>query len=211
MEKNIKIFNTVCHNKAHGLIEIIRKNFFKITLLVCLLSIGILFQSCGEYLMKKSVIAEKPEEAFVFNPFEFGDEFFINDGIKEPVKEKKLSVQSKSSLNKVQKKRGNLIFKADTDSVVEEFSVADKDSLKDSQGYRIQIGVFDNREDAQETADNAVSQFSMAVYVEYKAPFFRVTLGDFKSRDDAEKLIAKVKNGGFGDARWVPSSINVGK
>lgn len=173
MEKDIKNFKTVYFKKAHGMRNIIGKNIFKLTLFLCLLSIGILFQSCGEYLMKKNVVLEQPEDAFVFNPFEFGDEFFINEVIKEPVKEKKLSIQPKSPLNKVQKKKGNLIFKADTDSVIEEFSVADKDSLKDSQGYRIQIGVFDNREDAQETADNAASQFSMSVYVEYKAPFFQ--------------------------------------
>ena len=211
MEKDIEILRTVHHYTVHGLSDIFRKKIYKLPLILCLLSISVLFQSCGAYMVKKNVTDEQPKEAFIFNPFEFGDEFFINEGIKEPVKEKKLSIQPKPPLNKLQKKRGNLIFKAESDSAIEEFRAAEKDSLKDSQGYRIQIGVFDNREDAQETADNAASQLGLPVYVEYKAPFFRVTLGDFKAREEAEKLIADVKNGGFGDARWVPSNINVDK
>ena len=71
---------------------------------MCLLSILLLFQSCGEYILKKNVTAEQNKDAFIFNPFEFGDEFFTKESIKEPVNEKNTTIQPKRPPNKFKRK-----------------------------------------------------------------------------------------------------------
>lgn len=69
--------------------------------------------------------------------------------------------------------------------------------------YRVQIGIFDTRADADKAAESVRSKTDLHVNVEYKIPFYRVQTGDFVSRSDAEKCVKYLKDKGFSDARYV--------
>ena len=82
-------------------------------------------------------------------------------------------------------------------------------SNKNVMGYRVQIGAFENKDNAEKLQKTASSKFDFPVYIEYQAPFFRVRMGNFKEKSEAEIYIRLLKYEGFSDARWVPSYINI--
>ena len=180
---------------------------YKYISIFCFIFVSTIFQSCGIPLMKKTPDTGFSEETRIINPFEFGDEFFIKgeNALKNSVKQSSLT-DKRDSAKTLRKKSvtGNIeqdLLENITDST-------ESDSLKSFMGFRIQIGVFDDKKNAADSAENASARFSLPVYVEYKAPFFRVMLGDFKTTEEAEKYIGYIKKEGFGDARWVPSNVN---
>jgi len=76
-------------------------------------------------------------------------------------------------------------------------------------GYRVQIGLFEDREQMERTAEQARSVQDLPVYVEYEAPFYRVRIGDFTTRESAEDYVRFMKEKGFVDALWVMSKIQL--
>jgi hypothetical protein len=74
--------------------------------------------------------------------------------------------------------------------------------------YRVQIGILDNKTDADKLAKYARSNTDYPVYVEYITPFYRVRVGDFVRKSDAEKCVIFLQKKGFSDARYVFSDIN---
>jgi len=74
-------------------------------------------------------------------------------------------------------------------------------------GYRIQIGIDESKDDMEELAEYARSRIDLSVYLEFEAPFYRVRVGDFKIRAEAEKYVKILKNKGFKDSLWVFSKI----
>jgi hypothetical protein len=74
--------------------------------------------------------------------------------------------------------------------------------------YRIQIGgVFDNKKVADSYAQNARQKTDRPVSVEYRAPFYRVFGGDFRTQKEAEECVRTLQASGFPDARWVPVNV----
>jgi hypothetical protein len=65
------------------------------------------------------------------------------------------------------------------------------------RGFRIRI-FFDNRQDARTRSEKIEASFSekypaLGVYRSYENPYFKVTVGDLRTRSEAEKLLRKLE------------------
>ena len=75
--------------------------------------------------------------------------------------------------------------------------VIQKNPSRKMTGYRIRL-YFDNSKDARVASQSMCSSFSashpgVGVYRVYEAPFFKVTVGDFRSRSDAQAFLKSIK------------------
>lgn len=75
-------------------------------------------------------------------------------------------------------------------------------------GYRIQIFADNNprtaKNEARTRARNVVSRFeAYPSYVEYKAPYWRTRIGNFRTHDEAEKAAAEIKEAFPGYSREI--------
>jgi len=78
------------------------------------------------------------------------------------------------------------------------------------EGYRIQISASPAREDAQNVAMRARERFPYdSVYVYFQAPWYKVRVGDFETRNDAEAKLREARQKGYREAFWVPSDVRV--
>jgi len=78
-------------------------------------------------------------------------------------------------------------------------------------GYRVRI-FFDNKQDSRNRSENIASQFSsqfpqIRVYSTYENPFFKVTVGDFRTKSEAMMLIKKIE-GDYRSVFLVKETIN---
>lgn len=167
--------------------------------------IALTFSGCGGPVKSGDISPKDSVESI--DPFDFGDEFSqiavkksdTGAGDKESVKIKNDDTNETPSitsdyLDKLQKSKG-------TKSPDSYLNV-------NILGYRVQLGAFENKENAERTAKSARSKFDLPVYVIYQAPFYRVRAGDFIEKSEAEKYVKIIKEKGFRDARWVPTRIN---
>jgi hypothetical protein len=65
------------------------------------------------------------------------------------------------------------------------------------RGFRVRI-FFDNRQDARTRSEEIESSFSeehpgLGVYRSYENPYFKVTVGDLRTRSEAEKLLRELE------------------
>lgn len=65
-------------------------------------------------------------------------------------------------------------------------------------GYRVRI-FFDNKQTARTESENTVSKFrdiygDIAVYRTYTNPYFKVTVGDCRTRSEAMHLLSRIKH-----------------
>lgn len=79
------------------------------------------------------------------------------------------------------------------------------------QGYRIRI-FFDNKQSARAKSEEIVKNFSqfyssIGVYRSYDNPYFKVTVGDLRTRSEALKLLKKLEKE-YPSAFIVKESIN---
>ncbi len=82
---------------------------------------------------------------------------------------------------------------------------AEADSLN-SQAFRIQIftsKVFGEARYARQIAEEI---FDQPVYLDYEVPYFKVRVGSFRNRDDAEQYLPRVRSAGYKDA-WVVMTV----
>ena len=68
---------------------------------------------------------------------------------------------------------------------------------KPMSGYRIRI-FFDNRQSARVASESALSRFKslnpgIAAYRSFTNPYFKVTVGDFRSKSEAMALLMEIK------------------
>ncbi|MBN2379826.1 SPOR domain-containing protein [candidate division WOR-3 bacterium] len=75
-------------------------------------------------------------------------------------------------------------------------------------GYRVQIFASSTNEGANKVASEARFKFTESVYVEYDAPYYKVRVGDYKNRSDAEILREKARNVGYSDAWIVQTEVS---
>ncbi len=71
-------------------------------------------------------------------------------------------------------------------------------SKKRINGFRVRI-FFDNKQDAREMSLNLENSFrelypGIAVYRTYTNPYFKVTVGDFRTRSDAMRLLKQLES-----------------
>ncbi|HHM23685.1 MAG TPA: SPOR domain-containing protein [Bacteroidetes bacterium] len=78
-------------------------------------------------------------------------------------------------------------------------------------GYRIQIAAVSNQEDAAKIQREAMLQFEdVNVYLTFEPPFYKVRIGDFERRHDAEEYQRKAIAAGYKDA-WIVRTMIVKK
>lgn len=78
-------------------------------------------------------------------------------------------------------------------------------------GYRVRI-YFDNAQNARGASEQAMGRFvasnpGIPAYRSYQNPFFKVTVGDFRTRSEAVELLENIK-GSFPSAFVVKENIN---
>lgn len=52
--------------------------------------------------------------------------------------------------------------------------------------YRVQIGAFYSADAASKRKEKAISLLDKPIYIEYIAPYYKVRVGDFTTKDEAE-------------------------
>lgn len=76
------------------------------------------------------------------------------------------------------------------------------------RGFRIQLYSTSDMEAAQDVYEVADSIFTdYWIYVVYEVPFYKVRLGDFETRPQANRTLANVVAKGFRDAWIVPDRV----
>lgn len=79
---------------------------------------------------------------------------------------------------------------------------------EDVMGFRVQIDMFSNESEAQQCARKAELKFAERVYIVYQPPFFRVRIGDFETKEEADNYVKKLKNAGYTKSLWIRTTIN---
>ncbi|MBD3287106.1 hypothetical protein GF359_10615 [candidate division WOR-3 bacterium] len=75
-------------------------------------------------------------------------------------------------------------------------------------GYRVQIFASSTNDGANKVASEARFKFTESVYVEYEAPYYKVRVGDYINKSDAEILKDKARNLGYSDAWIAQTEVN---
>lgn len=86
-----------------------------------------------------------------------------------------------------------------------------KNPSRTLSGYRVRI-YFDNRQNARSASEAAMNKFiaanpEISAYRSYQNPFFKVTVGDFRTRSEAMELLLRIRND-FPTAFVVKEKIN---
>ena len=77
---------------------------------------------------------------------------------------------------------------------------------RETQGFRVQLISTRDQEEARSVLRNAAISFSENAYRDYSNPYYKVRVGDFKSRYNASLFQEKAIEMGFHEA-WVVRSI----
>jgi cell division septation protein DedD len=77
-------------------------------------------------------------------------------------------------------------------------------------GYRVQLYATKDVERAREVALSARKLLGENTYVEFQEPWYKVRLGDYRSRDEAERVRYRASTSGFADAWVVETTIRTG-
>lgn len=87
----------------------------------------------------------------------------------------------------------------------------EKNASRVISGYRVRI-FFDNKQTSRGDSEAALNRFrnmfpGVAAYRSFANPFFKVTVGDFRTRSEATRLLQQVK-GMFPSAILIKENIN---
>jgi hypothetical protein len=80
--------------------------------------------------------------------------------------------------------------------------VLDEQSSEKVDGYRVQLVLTKSIEGANEVKKKAIFKFEDKIYLVFEQPYYKVQLGDFESKKDAEALRDEAIAKGFPDT-WV--------
>jgi cell division septation protein DedD len=72
----------------------------------------------------------------------------------------------------------------------------------------VQLNAFPAMASAEAAAAKARQHFTESVYVEYQAPYYKVRLGDFLTKDDARHMVNRAKAENYAQA-WVVEDLVV--
>jgi len=73
--------------------------------------------------------------------------------------------------------------------------------------YRVQLLASTLKEEAESVLEVAKGLFSDNVYVEYSEPYYKIRVGDFSEKEDAELTRERANELGFVDA-WIVETIS---
>ena len=85
-----------------------------------------------------------------------------------------------------------------------------------ANGYRVQVyrggGTRDAKQKAQSIGNKLKNSFpGQPVYVHFYSPNWIVRMGNFRSQEEAVRVLRQVKNAGFGSATLVRGPITVSR
>jgi hypothetical protein len=143
------------------------------------------------------------------DPFAYGDEFALRPSGTAGKPAQSLAPGAEKSAPEAGRKAVNraapLEAKSDTAAVP---ASAEVKSQPSGTVYRAQIGIYEERKSAEKRAGEARSKVSETVYIEFEPPFYRVRVGDFKTREEAEKYVKTLQDYGFRGSFWVMKNLN---
>ncbi len=83
-------------------------------------------------------------------------------------------------------------------------------AIRNQSGFRVQVISTNKRGDANEAKARVMQLYSdYRTYLDYQAPYFKVRVGDFKTREEASELRDKLSSLFSGGVFVVPAIINV--
>ncbi len=77
------------------------------------------------------------------------------------------------------------------------------------EGYRIQVLALTSMEAARAKKSVIESELQWDVYIDYDKPYYKMYVGNYTNRKDAEKALNKIKQFGYPDAWIVKSKVFV--
>lgn len=83
-------------------------------------------------------------------------------------------------------------------------------AIRNQPGFRVQIHSSNRRNDANDAKAKVMQLYPQyRTYLDFQAPYFKVRIGDFKSREEATELRDKLSTQFSGGVFVVPAIINV--
>ena len=78
-----------------------------------------------------------------------------------------------------------------------------------AKGWRVQVGAFIYKQNAEKTASILDKKIDLPVYIVVENPWYKVLVGDFRTKEEAEKYLEIIHKIGFEDAFVRESPINL--
>lgn len=98
----------------------------------------------------------------------------------------------------------------DSGSIAADLIIDSTMSNSDShESYRIQIFTSNTYGPAARELNIAREVFDQKVHLDYEVPYYKVRVGDFAHREEAEKYLPAAKEAGYGTAWVVKVTINI--
>ena len=83
-------------------------------------------------------------------------------------------------------------------------------AIRNQPGFRVQVITTNKRNEAYEAKARVMQSYpEYRSYIDFQAPYFKVRIGDFKSREEATELRDRLSNMFTGGVFVVPAIINV--
>ncbi|HEY0608046.1 MAG TPA: SPOR domain-containing protein [Chitinophaga sp.] len=83
-------------------------------------------------------------------------------------------------------------------------------AIRNQPGFRVQVITTNKRNEAYEAKARVMQSYpEYRSYIDFQAPYFKVRIGDFKSREEATDLRDRLSNMFTGGVFVVPAIINV--
>lgn len=83
-------------------------------------------------------------------------------------------------------------------------------AIRNQPGFRVQVITTNSRNDAYNAKAKAMQLFpEFRSYIDFQAPYFKVRIGDFSTREEATELRNKLLDQFSGGVFVVPTIINV--
>ena len=83
-------------------------------------------------------------------------------------------------------------------------------AIRNQPGFRVQVITTNKRNEANDAKAKVMQLFpDHRSYLDFQAPYFKVRIGDFKSREEATELRDKLTQYFSGGVFVVPATINV--
>ena len=146
------------------------------------------------------------------DPFTYGDEFDLQGSGKSGQGEAPVDVQAKEDVSDTSQGSKSAPVQIERVKPAETPKVTEPSGAEPhTEGviYRVQIGVFEEQKSAETQAEEARAKVNMNVYVEFEPPFYRVRVGDIKTRKEAEQYVKVLQSYGFRGAFWVMKRVNI--
>lgn len=88
--------------------------------------------------------------------------------------------------------------------------VTTRNSRRTAPGYRIMVVSSNNRNDVTEAKTRMYREFpELKAYMMYQAPFFRLKVGNFRDRENAEDYLPRIKKVLKGNVYIVTDTIEI--